>query len=250
MGGLVQVSTFQRSRKRVEYIVSDAGLGIPNTLRSTRTEITSDAEALNHAIREGVTRDKRIGQGNGLFGSYQICSQSKGFFQVESGHGKLIYTEKSGLRVTSEKIPFDGTLVAAQIDFSVPQLLENALQFGGKQFIPVDFVELNYEQGDTRSIRFVMINESNSFGSRIAGAPVRVKLINLAKMCPGQKVVIDFTDIHLISSSFADEVLGKLFVELGPLTFMQRFELSNIEPTVKHLVDKAIAQRMATGTGN
>jgi hypothetical protein len=58
--------------------------------------------------------------------------------------------------------------------------------------------------------------------------------------------VIDFADVPLVSSSFADEVLGKLFVELGPLTFMQRFEMRNVQTTVKQLVDKAIAQRTAT----
>lgn len=249
IGGLVQVSTFQRARKRVEYIVADAGVGIPTTLRETRRELTSDAEALQHAIREGVTRDKAIGQGNGLFGSYQICSHSKGFFQVESGYGKLVFTDRSGLRVTTEKVPFEGTLVAAQIDFSVPHLLEESLRFGGKSHTPLDYVETHYELHHEEAVRFVMKDESPSFGSRVAGAPVRVKLANLTRMCPGQRVVIDFSDVPLVSSSFADEVLGKLFVELGPLTFMQRFEFRNTDSTVRQLIDKAIAQRMSTGLG-
>ncbi len=247
IGGLVQVSTFQRSRKSIEYIVADAGVGIPTTLRATHPEITSDASALDQAIREGVTRDRALGQGNGLFGSYQICSHSKGFFQVESGYGRLVYTERRGLHVTTEKIPFEGTLVAAQIDFSVPQLLEEALRFNGKSHIPVDFVQLHYEQHDRDEILFVMKDESPSFGSRIAGAPVRNKLLNLFRMCPGQRIAIDFSGVPLVSSSFADEVLGKLFAELGPLTFMQRFDLRNVDFTIKKLVDKAIAQRMSMG---
>lgn len=249
IGGLVQVSTFQRERKRVEYIVADAGLGIPTTLRDTRPDLTSDVEALQHAIREGVTRDKAIGQGNGLFGSYQVCSHSKGFFQVESGYGKLVFTERSGLHVTTEKVPFGGTLVAAQINFSVPHLLEEALNFGGKPHNPLDYVEAHYEQHHAEAVRFVMKDESSSFGSRVAGAPLRVKLSNLARMCPGQRIAIDFSDIPLVSSSFADEVIGKLFVDFGPLTFMQRFEVRNTDSTVKQLIDRAIAQRMSTGLG-
>jgi anti-sigma regulatory factor (Ser/Thr protein kinase) len=131
IGGLVQVSTFQRVKKRVEYIVVDAGVGIPRTLRQSHPALSSDAAALEQAIREGVTRDKSIGQGNGLFGSYQICSHSMGSFQLESGHGKLAFSEREGLRVSSEKVPFDGTLVMAQINFSDPRLLEEALRFGG-----------------------------------------------------------------------------------------------------------------------
>lgn len=247
IGGLVQVSTFQRMRKRVEYIVADAGVGVPATLRATHPSLTSDAAALEQAIREGVTRDKDVGQGNGLFGSYQVCSHSNGFFQIESGYGKLMFTERDGLRITSERVPYEGTLVAAQIDFSVPRLLEEALRFGGEVYKRTDYVELKYEQHGSEDLLFKMSEESASFGSRVAGAPVRKKLANLAAMCPGQKIVLDFGGVPLVSSSFADEVVGKLFAELGPLTFMQRFQFRNIDPTARQLVDRAIAQRMASG---
>jgi anti-sigma regulatory factor (Ser/Thr protein kinase) len=245
VGGLVQVSTFQRTRKRIEYIVADAGVGIPATLRATHPALTSDAAALEQAIREGVTRDKSIGQGNGLFGSYRICSHSNGFFQVESGYGKLMFTDREGLRISTERIPYEGTMVAAQIDFSVPRLLEEALSFGGAVYQRPDYVELKYEQHGTDDLLFTFVQESVSFGSRVAGAPIRKKLLNLAGMCPGRRILLDFTGIPLVSSSFADEVIGKLFAELGPLAFMQRFEFRNIEPTVRQLVDRAIAQRMA-----
>jgi anti-sigma regulatory factor (Ser/Thr protein kinase) len=243
IGGIVQVSTFQRARKRFEYIVVDAGVGIPKTLRHSLPPNSTDAVVLERAIREGVTRDSDIGQGNGLFGSYQICSHSMGFFQLESGYGKLAFTEKNGLRVTTERVPFEGTLVAAQINFSDPSFLAEALRFNGRQHVPMDFVELTYEQHDRDEALFVMKNEAASFGSRVAGTPLRNKLINIVRMCPGQKIIVDFSDVPLISSSFADEVLGKLFVELGPMTFIQRFEFRNVSTTVQQLIDKAITQR-------
>ena len=108
----------------------------------------------------------------------------------------------------------------------------------------MDFVELNYEQHDRDEAIFVMKDEATSFGSRIAGTPVRNKLGNLIHMCPGQRIIIDFANIPLVSSSFADEVLGKLFVEFGPMTFSQRFEFRNVAPTVGELMDKAITQRL------
>jgi hypothetical protein len=61
-----------------------------------------------------------------------------------------------------------------------------------------------------------------------------------------KKVIVDFRDIKLVSSSFADEVFGKLFIELGPLEFSAKLELKNIDPIVKLLIDRAIVQRMAT----
>ena len=244
IGGLVQMSTFQRTKKRVEYVVVDAGAGIPRTLRQSHPEISSDVDALERASREGVTRNVDLGQGNGLFGSFQICSHSMGFFQLESGYGKLAFTER-GLQVTTEKVPFEGTLVAAQINFSVPHLLEEALQFGGRKHVPMDFVELKYEQHDRPEVLFSVKNEATSFGSRVAGTPVRNKLLNLIRMCPGQRIVVDFDRIMLVSSSFADEVLGKLFIELGPVTFSQRIEFRNLAGMVKELIDKAIKQRMS-----
>lgn len=246
-GGLVQVSTFRRERKTVEYIVADAGIGIPNSLRSTHPELKTDTEALDRAIREGVTRDKSVGQGNGLFGSYQICSHSQGRFVVDSGYAKLAFTDEGGLHVSKQSIPYDGTLVIATIDFSRPHLLQEALKFGGKIHNPVDFIETHFEDSTAERATFIMKQEAESFGSRVAGTPVRVKLSNLMKMCPQHKIYIDFSDIALVSSSFADEVFGKLFIELGPLGFMQRFEFRNIVQTVRQLIDRAISQRSATG---
>jgi len=110
----------------------------------------------------------------------------------------------------------------------------------------MDFVELKYEQDGRPELVFEMKTEASSFGSRLAGTPVRNRLMNLLGMCPEQRVVIDFEGIPLISSSFADEVLGKLFAQLGPVTFSQRLELRNIAPTVKQLIDKAVLQRVGS----
>jgi hypothetical protein len=248
IGGIVQVSTFQKNKKIVQYIVADAGETIPKTLRTTH-EFLTDVDALDKAIREGVTRDKSIGQGNGLFGSYQICSHCKGKFHVESGHATLAYSDKGGLHIRNENVPYDGTLVIASIDFSNSELLEEALQFGGQRYTPVDYVETNYETNNGDRLYFLMKEESKSFGSRPAGTPLRNKLSNLYKMGGGNKIFIDFEGIPIISSSFADEVFGKLFVEIGPLGFMQRFEFLNIPQTVRQLIDKAIAQRIAVTHG-
>ena len=138
----------------------------------------------------------------------------------------------------------------ASIDFTRPDLLKEALRFGGKSYTPVDYVETNYESESNENIHFIMLEEAKSFGTRPAGTPIRTKLNNLYKMNKGNKVYIDFYGIPLISSSFADEVFGKLFVEIGPLGFMQGFEFVNISLTVRQLIDKAIAQRISVTHGS
>ena len=152
-----------------------------------------------------------------------------------------------GLSITTERVPYQGTLVVAAIDFSVPHLLEEALKFGGRIHTPFDFVEAHYEDQQAQRIIFRVADESSSFGSRVAGTPLRHKLANLVRMCPDQPIFIDFANVALISSSFADELIGKLFVELGPMTFMSRFKLLGMSPTVQQLIDRAISQRVAVG---
>jgi anti-anti-sigma regulatory factor/anti-sigma regulatory factor (Ser/Thr protein kinase) len=247
-GGLVQLTTFKKEQHRVEYAVCDAGIGIPNSLRQTHPEITSDSDALDRAIREGVTRDKAIGMGNGLFGSFEICRVSEGYFEVHSGYARLSQNKQKGLHVRLERVPYAGTLVVACVDYSKRGVLQEALRFGNKNHLPVrDYIEAAHESDDGARIVFVMSKEAESFGTRVAGRPVKIKLQNLSALCPAQKVFIDFSDVPVISSSFADEVLGKLFLELGPLAFMQRFEVVNTTDAVRGLIDRAIGQRAAKG---
>jgi hypothetical protein len=68
-------------------------------------------------------------------------------------------------------------------------------------------------------------------------------------MLGGQKIVVDFDGVPLVSSSFADEVFAKLFVEMGAMRFMRSFEFKNASSTVQALIDKAIEQRTKDGLG-
>ncbi|WP_420636428.1 STAS-like domain-containing protein [Candidatus Palauibacter sp.] len=92
-----------------------------------------------------------------------------------------------------------------------------------------------------------LAEEADSFGARRAGAPLRAKLRNIVKMSGGRRVVVDFSDVPLVSSSFADEVFGKLLVEVGPLQFMQTITLQGMSRIVSELVDRAMRQRSRTG---
>ena len=239
-GGLVQVTNL-RQRQQLEFSVCDAGIGVPASLRRDHPEIPSDHEALDKAIREGVTRDAKFGQGNGLYGTWQICELSNGRFEIHSGYASLISTQRDGLHVRSEQIPFNGTLVTARIGYGEPLELEKALTFGGKQHTPVD---LHYDEDEQGNVKFVLKDESVGFGSRAAGEPVRRTLVNLSNMNTEGKIIIEFSGVPLVSSSYADEVFGKLFIELGPLKFANQFEFRSVDSVVRNLIDRAITQRV------
>ena len=242
-GGFVQVTNF-RQRQQLEFSVCDAGIGVPVSLRRDHPEIPSDHEALDKAIREGVTRDAKFGQGNGLYGTWQICELSNGRFEIHSGYASLISTQRDGLHVRSEQIPFSGTLVTARIGYGEPLELGKALTFEGKQHTPVDYLDLHYDEDEQGNVKFVLKDESVGFGSRAAGEPVRRTLVNLSNMNTEGKIIIEFSGIPLVSSSYADEVFGKLFVELGPLKFASQFEFRSVDSVIRNLIDRAITQRV------
>lgn len=240
VGGFASVNLF-RASKRAEVCVADAGIGIPASLRQRFPE-WDDISLLEAAIKEGVTRDPALGQGNGLFGTFQVARASEGYFHILSGYAALSY-EKGQLRITRERIPYTGTLVVAGMDASNPAALGDALRFGEVRYAPTDYIELHYEDRAGEDVIFRMREETISCGSRIAGTPVRTKLGNLVQMNQGRRVIVDMTDIPLVSSSFADEVFGKLFVTLGPLRFIKAIEMRGTTPTVTALIDRAILQR-------
>lgn len=244
IGGIVQVVN-HRQREQIELVVVDFGLGIPATLRPTHPELHTDLEALHAAIREGVTRDKNVGQGNGLYGTWSVCQKTEGEFSILSRYAGLISPKVGDVRTMKSNIPFDGTVISARIGYGDKFDLSKALTFGGKEHVPTDYVDTHFEQDAEGNIRFSLKNECTGFGSRALGDPVRRKLINLIRMSEAGRLQVDLEGVMLVSSSYADEVFGKLFVELGPLTFMQRISLINVDPLVQNLIDRAIMQRMS-----
>lgn len=241
VGGILQVVTFPKSQ-RIEFYVCDAGIGIPKSLRQGKPQITDDVSAVRAAIEEGVTRNSTTNQGNGLFGTFKCCEVSGGEFDVLTGTVSLSSKEQT-LHVTKNHIPFQGTFVRASINYGFEKLLEKALIFRGRSFEPsFDYVDRIY-QSSSDDIEFVVSRELDAFGSREAGRTARIKIENL--MDRGRtSVKFDFSNVHLISSSFADEVFGKLFIDLGPIRFGQLCKFTNVDITVQSLIDRAIAQRM------
>jgi hypothetical protein len=242
VGGLVHLTNFV-DRRRVEVIVADPGVSIPRTLRQGFPALKSDSDALEQAIREGVTRDPRVGQGNGLYGSYRIAEASGGYFYIHSGYA-FLEASKGYLKIWTETLPFNGTLVVSGMDYSDPRVLADALQFQGQRFSPTDYIETKYELDADGVLPFILDRECATFGSRDAGAPVRRKLINLYRMGRGVTAIeIRLSDVPLMSSSFADEVFGKLFIEFGPMEFMRGIRLVGANPTIQELINRAILQR-------
>ena len=245
VGGFVQATAYRNSN-RVEFIVADAGIGIARSMG-----IDDPVRALNSAISEGVTRDQSVNAGNGLFGSYRVAALSEnGQFEILSGNGVLYHDRRANKpQARSWKAPYRGTSVRCGIGLNNPDLLHEALRFRGQAHIPpYDVIERRFEKQEGTLMVTVKEDAARDIGSRAGGRRVRQLIENLLR--DQRSVVVNFEGVEVISSSFADEVFGRLFVSLGPRAFMTRIEMRNVGPTVGGLIDRAILQRTRLGNGD
>ena len=256
-GGIVQVTTFGDARK-VAFGVADSGRGILSSLREGHPSLGTDAQAIGEAIKAGITRNPDAGQGNGIAGALRIATMSEGSFAITSGRAQIEVRvdpttggpdSKAYEREQPER--FQGTVVYAELGLEPHFHLSEALGFAGDPHQPVDIIELLYQTETGDAIVLRMRDESTGFGSRAAGRQLRTKCMNLLNAEPTKPLLLDWAGVPLVSSSFADELVGKLFASLGPLAFSARVRNLGMDAVVRGLVDKAILQRaaqMANGT--
>jgi anti-sigma regulatory factor (Ser/Thr protein kinase) len=253
-GGLVQVATFTEA-KRIQFAVSDGGRGIFASMREGHPELRSDTEAIGEAMKQGVTRSADVGQGNGLAGALRVATQSGGSFSIASGLGELRIIPADGpggehverVYTRDSMRELHGTFVFVEIRTDGPLSLETALDFGKGGGVAFDY--LDHLQGDANDFVIDVAAEAVGFGSRHSGRGLRRKVSNLLRADPAARVWLDWTAVPLVSSSFADEFVGRLFVELGPIQFNARVRSQAMVPVVRDLVDRAILQRAAQALG-
>lgn len=81
---------------------------------------------------------------------------------------------------------------------------------------------------------------------RDLGSKIRKEIIN--DLHTGKSVVIDFSGVEMINSSFADEVFGKLIADLGIERAKHSLSITNVSETVKIIINEAIATRISLET--
>jgi hypothetical protein len=243
-GGIIQASTYP-SNGLIAFAVADSGRGILNSLQEGLPSLRTDSQAIGEAIKAGVTRNPKYGQGNGLAGAVRISTLSGGSFELTSGRARLLVTPSESKRIERKYYEaYAGTVVCGQIKTSETFSIQEALTFGDVPYAPVDFIEMNYERNESSCHAIALKSESTGYGTRQAGRQLRNKALNLLEADKTLPLVIDWSGIPVISSSFADEFIGKLFAELGALTFSARIRNRGMEQLIASLLDKAIAQRL------
>ena len=80
-----------------------------------------------------------------------------------------------------------------------------------------------------------------SLGSRVLGKEVS-NIINFEKE---DEIILDFNGVKMVTSSFADEVVGKNCAGLGLHNFFKNVQIVNASEQIKLILKKAILDRLA-----
>jgi len=228
------------SNKTVAFCVADAGRGIYKSfLESAMSFPRSPKDALEMALREGCTRDPSIGQGNGLWGLHEIAAKTEGRLRLGSS-GFMFYVDKKANFVGYPYLNESkgGTVVDFTFDYSKPIDLTDVL--GGHKPDSIKTYSVLNTHGD--QIKYPLSGYKSGFGTRQSGIKMRNEVVNYLLGAPS--IELDFTNINIISSSFADEFIGKLCLEMGPIDFFSRVSIVNVNNTIKVIINKAIMQRI------
>jgi len=90
-------------------------------------------------------------------------------------------------------------------------------------------------------VEFKFIEYGTDFGTRDMGQKLRQKLSAL--ISAGDKVVLDFTGVNVVSNSFADECIAKLLLEM-PLDELKRHTtFRGLNPLAERSVLVALQRR-------
>lgn len=79
-----------------------------------------------------------------------------------------------------------------------------------------------------------------SLGSRVLGKEVS----NVIDFEKEDEIILDFDEVKMITSSFADEVIGKNCAKLGLHNFFKKVQIINTSEQTKLILKKAIMDRL------
>lgn len=242
------MSQIHKKQKHLVVSIFDYGQGILNSFIGS-THTPKDAlESIDLAIQKGVTRDSNIGQGNGLWGLHEIVSDNKGILTITTGGGKSIFDySRNEKKISSHKkqtFPSkinQTTLIDITINFD--NLIDITKSLGGYE----PFEKITREIEDVIDsdgwITIDVYNEASGTGTRKSGKKMRLYVTNLLNS-ERKPIILDFGSVNVISSSFADEFIGKLVKELGFVQFNNNFRVKNAKPWISSLIDKSILERL------
>lgn len=237
------------SNSHISVAIYDNGIGILQSFRGSKYRLRSAFDAIELAMRENTTRDPKIGQGNGMWGMKKIVNNNKGLLSITSSgvnisideHDNMLKHELKFDTIKMKSPYYIGTLVDFQFQCNNEISLSNIF---GKNY---EYTNLTLENLEDDNNRIHVEISKFSFGcaTRSAGQSARNKVLNyLVQSNYSQIIVLDFSNVSIIASSFADEFIGKLIKECGFIQFNNLIRITNISKENMAIVNRSVMQRM------
>ncbi len=251
--GFVMMQMHTQSRTCV-IAITDTGRGIHRSMVDAaegssvdRSRIRTADSAIQHALEQGVTSKGKLNQGNGLHGLRRAVTINGGQLEIQSGRGSWQY--KDGIELSQ----LDASRPLLDVETSHSTTVDWRLNCGSR-------VSINEALGQTErpSELLQSVSPENDYvkidareiedfvGSRSHGREIRTRLQNYLA-AGAEHIVLDLAGIPIVSSSFADEVLGKLASEMGELDFRRRVFLEGVSIVNRGLIERAIDLRLQAG---
>lgn len=230
----VVCAQYFHTKHRLGVAIVDCGRGLKASLAET-VHVWSHGDAISKAIKRGVTRDPDVGMGNGLAGTMEISRVNGGDFKIWSGNVSLHYKAGKDQGFT-EHAEVPGTGIYLSLDTRKPVNLADTFIAGETPAMP--YIQSLMESGGVR-----VNDEVEHTGSRGPATHLRRKIHTLLSES-AEPLTLDFSGVTRASSSFLDELLGRLMKELGKDQFRERVKVINATPQLASMANVVIQQRM------
>ena len=240
------MAQLDKKNSHLNVCIFDYGMGIYKTLRDSVYKPKSAVDAITVAIKEGVTRDKKIGQWNGLWSLYNIVSQNDGKLSIISGKGGLLFSDSGKIsRACNEMVILNKYNQSTSISFHFDLDKEISIKEALKGYEVVD-MSIEDMKGDFGDIIYKIANVGSGTGTRESGKKIKNELINIY-MSEKRRIVIDFEGVGIVSSSFADELISKLIDEMGFYQYQSIFQLKNMNSNIQTIFESSLKKRISNG---
>lgn len=238
------MAQYLRESRTLLIAVADAGIGIHRSFvegaGGYRPPYAVDALRLAVAQWTSSTGEKR---GNGLYGLAEVVAQNGGTLDIRSGKAWFRGSPagKESVQLSKpEWLVIDAdhhsTLIDFQLNVAEPVDLGGLL---GMEIVNTHLEDL-IDDGDEYVIP--MKKYAEYVVTREGAKRLHVRLINyLAEGAPG--LILDFSDMRIVGSSFADETIARLVQHYGLDEFRRKFFVRNASPAVQGIISRAMYAR-------
>ena len=243
------MAQYHPTNKLFSVCIFDYGIGIYNSFKHSIHNPKSKLDAITLALQEKVTRDDSIGQGNGLWGLHQIIENNGGTLKVisDGAYFQRVFDENGDknpvLYERGNTLIFSNDVGSTIIDFQMRTDHAVDVAKAIKSPFHFDLWEENLENDDGDYV--VMVSEmSKGTGTRPAALDLKNIVLNLI-LHNNKKVILDFSGIGTLGSSYADELIGKVIADYGILFFNKKIAIKNLKGSNAAILEKSVKQRMA-----